>query len=88
MQPSSTHPTLRPPIIESVLTSTTGSAAKFRWHRSPCPGNESVSIFYYRANGEYEQSFYINRDRARKDWFRLISEGWLVTEPASVVTFG
>jgi len=47
-----------------------------------------VSIFYYRANGEYEQSFYINRDRARKDWFRLISEGWLVTEQAAVVTFG
>jgi len=85
MEPAYPHPTLNPPILESVLTAPTGSSAKFRWHKGPCPGHESVSIFYYRANGEYEQSFYINRDAARKDWFRLISEDWLMTQDPTLV---
>jgi len=85
MQPSHSKPNLNPPLLEAVLTSPTNISVKFRWHQSPCPGNEQVSIFYYRANGEYEQSFYINRDRARQDWSRLISEDWLMTQDPKIV---
>lgn len=85
MPPAITHPTLSPAILEAHLTGPSGTLAKFRWHQTPCPGNEQVSIFHYRSDGEYEQSFYIKREAARTRWENLINDDWLVTQQPTVV---
>jgi hypothetical protein len=85
MIPTRSRSKLNPPILEAVLTYPSGRCAKFRWHQAPCPGNEQVSIFYYNADGDYDQSFYIHRESARAIWLDLISDGWVVTQEPKIV---
>ncbi len=82
---------MNPPILEAVLTDSfdggmgPGGTVKFRWHQTPCPGNEQVSIFRYHPSGEYRESSYINRSSARDEWRYLLTVGYAVTQQPKTV---
>lgn len=77
-------PKLNPPILEAHLENGLGFLIKFRWHQTPAPQNEQVSIFYYKPDGAYEKSSYINRNAARNEWNYLLTVGYFVAQQPTI----
>lgn len=64
------------PIVESILSDSTGAFVRFRWHMEPTGANTQVSVFEYDSAGNFAGSEYLRRYHARLRWDRLVSEGW------------
>ena len=75
---------MNPPILEAHLSNAAGYVIKFRWHQTPAPLNEQVSIFYYKPDGEYEKSSYIKRDAARREWLYMLDTGYHVSQEPKI----
>ena len=74
------------PIIEAILSDSTGAYVRFRWHAEPCPrDNTQVAIFKYTDTGEYISSTYVRRPSARREWDKMVKDGYSIIREAEKV---